>query len=582
MSESPASSRLPDKPVVPTQKLSITLSSSGVLLAAFAIQIIGFIGNLFLYRRIGLTEEGRLLIGTAQFFLLIGSSINGVGDLRLGTAYTFYIARGKPPRDNTLVYLIVRMMMVAAASVIIFAIAPIPIFGARLATGNADITALGLFVLLPVAWSFSTVYNQYYIGAGDSLRAQFPSLIEACARLPALYLVAYYAPSSFVLEGITLAYVVGALSSTLYSIPTVMAQSGPFRWGEAYRLYKFAWPLMASLMLNYLVTNMVPLIVNAGLGAARLTIFLAANAYRVLLLALPTAITTPLFPYLAGLHRQAAYESVRRVTWHALRYSAMMLVPGAVALVTYRYQFLDDLANRTYAIQGALPLAILVVGGIPLALSQIIQSSINAIGRQRLELYITSTSVVVMIGGIALLMPPWGILPAQDGLVAGASAVLASSVAALCLNTYFMETLIRVHIDPLSVVRITVSAIGTFAVFSFLNHSHLFPIQSAVQLFAAVVIGLTVYCFILAGTGELTASDVKWICGSIGLPRGVGATLARLCWNKATMDLLPIDLAKAPGLRSTEFPETFSGTTEMPSFGPLQPTDEVEEPKNER
>ena len=60
---------------------------------------------------------------------------------------------------------------------------------------------------------------------------------------------------------------------------------------------------MASLMLNYLVTNMVPIIVNAGLGAGRLTIFLAANGYRVLVLALPLAVTTPLFPYLAGLHR---------------------------------------------------------------------------------------------------------------------------------------------------------------------------------------------------------------------------------------------------------------------------------------
>ncbi len=416
---------------------------------------------------------------------------------------------------------------------------------------------------------------------GDSLRAQYPSLIEALVRLPILYLIAYYAPAGFVLEGITLAYVAGALSSTLYTIPTVVAQSGRYRWTEAYRLYKFAWPLMASLMLNYLVTNMVPLIVNAGLGAAKLTIFLAANGYRVLVLALPLAVTTPLFPYLAGLHRQEKYESVRRVTWHALRYSAMMLVPGVVALVTYRYQFLNDLANRTYAVQGALPLAILVIGALPLALSQIIQSSINAIGRQRLELYITSTSVAVMVGGILLLMPPWGILPAQDGLVAGAVAVLASSVAALSLNTYFMETLIRVHIHPLSIARITASAVGTFAVFSFLNHQNKFPINSAVQLLYAVVVGYIVYLFILAGTGELTADDVRRIGASISIPRRICEVLSRVCWNKASPDLLPIDLTTAPGLRSTEFPETFTGTTEMPSFGPIEPPSEDDETKRE-
>ncbi|HLN50554.1 MAG: polysaccharide biosynthesis C-terminal domain-containing protein [Thermoplasmata archaeon] len=578
-SENPAASPLPAKPAIPTQKLSLTLSSSAVLAAALAIQIIGFVGNLFLYRNIGLTGEGRLLIGTAQFFLLIGSSINGVGDLRLGTAYTYFIARGKPATDNTLVYLTVRMMMVGAASVIIFVIAPIPIAGHQLATGNSHIMSLGLFVLLPIAWSFSTVYNQYYIGAGDSLRAQYPSLIEAIARLPALFIVAYYVPAGDALEGITFAYVAGALCSTVYTIPAVVALRGKFRWGEAFRLYKFAWPLMASLMLNYLVTNMVPIIVNAGLGAGRLTIFLAANGYRVLVLALPLAVTTPLFPYLAGLHRQEKYESVRRVTWHALRYSAMMLVPGVVALVTYRYQFLNDLANHNYAVPGALPLAILVVGALPLALSQIIQTSINAIGRQRLELYITSTSVVVLVAAILLLMPPWGIFPAQDGLVAGAVAVLASSVAALCLNTYFMETLIRVHINPLSIARITASAVGTFASFSFLNHSNLFPVNSTLELLAAILIGFTVYFFILAGTGELTSNDVAQIGASVGLPRRLCDALERLCWNKSSPDLLPVDLARAPGLRSTEFPETFTGTTEMPSFGPLESEPEDESSK---
>lgn len=581
-SESPVSSPRTGKPVVPTQKLSLTLSSSAVLGAAFAIQLIGFFGNLFLYRNIGLTDTGRLIIGTAQFFLLIGSSINGVGDLRLGTAYTYFIARGKAPTDNTLVYLVIRMMMVAAAGVMIFVIAPLPIEGHALATGNVQITSLGLFVALPIAWSFSTVYNQLYIGEGNSLRAQYPSLIEAVARLPVLYLVAYYAPASFVLEGITLAYVAGALSSTLFTIPKVLANFGRFRWIEGIRLYRFAWPLMASLMLNYLVTNMVPLIVNAGLGAAKLTIFLAANGYRVLVLALPAAVTTPLFPYLAGLHRQEEYETVRRVTWHALRYSAMMLVPGAVALVTYRYQFLNVFANHTYATQGALPLAILVVGALPLALSQIIQSSINAIGRQRLELYITSISVAVMVGGIVALMPPWGLLPPQDGLIAGATAVLASSVAALGLNTYFMETLIRVHIHPLSIVRITASAVGTFAVFSFLNHSNLFPINSGLQLFAAIVIGFAAYFIILAGTGELTSSDVRRIGASIGLPPRACEALGRLCWNKAGPEVLPVDLTRAPGLRSTEFPETFTGTTELPSFGPIQPPRENNETKSHR
>ncbi len=552
-------------PAVPQQAHSLTLSSGAVFGASLAIQFIGVIGSIALYKQVGISVAGQALLGTAQLFLLIGSSINGVGDLRLGTAYTYYLARGKSALDNTTTYLVVRMLMVAAAGLILFALAPIPIFGAQLAQNPSQLLSLGIFLALPVLWSFSTVYNQMFIGLGNSLKAQYPGLVEAIVRLPVLIYVAYAVKT---VEGITLAYAVGASSSALYSLPALWPRIKGFSWSEGSRLFRFAWPLMGSLMLNYLVTNMIPLIVGAGLGRVQLSIFLAANGWRILVLSLPAAVTTPLFPYIAGLHQQERYESVRRGTWQALRYSAMLLVPGVVALVTYRYNFLNVFANARYAGPGATPLAILVIGAIPLALSQIIQSSINAIGRQRLELYITSTQVTVLFVAVALIMPPWGPFAIQPGIVAGSIAVLLSSVAALALNTYFMETLIRVHIHPWSIAGITGSAAGSFTALWLLNHFHLFPVSTWYQLLAAVVIGFVVYFFVLAAIGELTREDVERIGRSIGIPAGIYGPLSRLCWKRSAPDLAPVDLARAKGLRSTELPETFSGTRELPEIAP--------------
>ncbi len=545
--------------------------------AALATQLIGFVGSLFLYKEIGISLDGRVLLGTVQFFLLIGSSINGVGDLRLGTAYTYYLARGKPATDNTSAYLLVRMLMVAGAGLVIFVIAPLSIAGHQIATGNVELTSLGIFVALPVLWSFSTVYNQLFIGEGNSLKAQYPGLLESIARLPILIFVAYRDPT---IEGITLAYVVGATASTLYSLPAVSTRLRRFRWSEATRLFRFAWPLMASLMLNYLVTNMIPLIVNAGLGAAKLSIFLAANGFRILVLSLPAAVTTPLFPYLAGLHQLEKYESLRRGTWQALRYSSMLLVPGVVALVTYRYNFLNIFANAAYAQAGAIPLAILVVGAIPLALSQIMQSSINATGRQRLELYITSTQVIVLFATVFLLLWPGKLLPVSQGLIAASIAVLVSSVAAIVLNTYFMERLIAVHIHPGSIAGITVSAAGAFGAFWLLNHDHFFPISTWYELLSAVVLGFVVYFVILAAIGELSREDVHRIGSSIGLPVRLYMALGRLCWRLSSPDLPPIDLSRAAALHPTELPETFTGTTELPPLEQLpseKPPDESEE-----
>ncbi|MGA8303971.1 MAG: polysaccharide biosynthesis C-terminal domain-containing protein [Thermoplasmata archaeon] len=564
---SPASVASPTPPAVPQQALSLTLSSGAVFAASVATQVIGFVASLFLYKHIGVSTNGQILLGTVQFFLLIGSSINGVGDLRLGTAYTYFLARGRPATDMTTVYLVVRMMMVGLAGLFIFLIAPLSIGGAQIATGSVALTSLGIFVALPLLWSFSTVYNQLFIGVGNSLKAQYPGLIEAIARMPFLIFVAYY---DHTMLGLTLAYVAGATASTIYAAPAVIRRMRRFQRSEATRMFRFAWPLMGSLMLAYLVTNLVPLLV-AHLGAQDLSIFLAANGFRILVLSLPAAVTTPLFPYIAGLHRQEKYEAVREGTWQALRYSSILLVPGVVALVTYRTNFLNIFANRLYATPGAIPLAILVVGALPLALSQIMQSSLNAIGRQRLELYLTSTQVVVLFATAFLLLPPYGLLPAKDGLISASIAVLLSSIAAIVLNTYFLETLIRVRIQPLSIARITVSAAIAFGVISQLNR--VLPVSTWYQLLAVVVLCFVVYFFVLAWVGELSKQDVRRIGRSMGLPRRLYNALARLCWRVTSPGLPPVDLARAPGLRQPELPETFTGTTELPEIG-SPPSDE--------
>ncbi|MGI0070837.1 MAG: polysaccharide biosynthesis C-terminal domain-containing protein [Thermoplasmata archaeon] len=559
-------------PEVPKQAVSLTLSSGGVFAAAVATQLIGFAGSFFLYHHIGVSIQGQILLGTVQLFLLIGTSINGLGDLRLGTAYTFFLARGKPPTDNTTVYLVVRMILVGLCGLVIFALAP----STGITSGNLEWTALGIFVALPILWSFSTVYNQMYIGLGNSVRAQYPALLEATARLPVLIWVAYY---DHTILGLTIAYVVGAATSTVYAAPVVIRYLRGFQWTEWTRMFRFAWPLMGSLMLNYLVTNMIPLLVDEWLHARDLSIFLAANGFRILVLALPTAVATPFFPYIAGLHRQEKYQAIREGAWQALRYTSILLVPGVVALVVYRTNFLNIFTTRLYAVPGALPLAILVVAAIPLALSQIMQSTLNSIGRQRLELYLTSAQVAVLIASVILLVSPWGVLPASDRLVGASVAVLLSSVAAIALNTYFLETLIRVRIQPWSILRITLSAAIAFGAISRLNRY--LPVSSWYQLASVVVLCFVVYFLVLALTGELSKQDVQRIGGSMALPPRWRDGIARLCWRKSLPGLPPVDLSTAPGLRplrQTELPETFTGTTETPDIGSPLP-EEGTEPK---
>jgi len=563
--------------VVPTQAHSLTLSAGAVFAVSLLVQVLGLVVTVIFSKTITLTSAGKAWVGTVQLFLIIGSSISGVGDLRLGTAYSYFLARGRPATDLTATYLVLRLIMVGLAGLILFGIGPLDIAGHTLVSGPEEMLSFGVFMTMPILWSFSTVYNALYVGQGDSLKAQYPSLVESLVRLPLLIGVAFLWPT---ITSMTVAYAVGAGASALYSVLSVSRRLETLRTKEARRMFRFAWPLMGSLLLNYLVTNMVPLIINAQLNTIQLNIFLLANGWRILVLSLPAAVTTPLFPYLAGLHRKGEWEGVRRGTWQALRYSAMLLVPGVVAIVTYRSILLNVLANASYVGPATVPLAILVIGALPLAFSQIIQSSINAIGRQRLELYITSTQVAVLFAGIFLLMPPWGILPRGDVLVAGATAILASSVAALALNTYFMETLIRVHIHPRSIAAIAFSAAGGFFVISQFNR--FLPHNRYYQLLAGIVLGFVVYFAILIAIGELSREDVRRLGHSVSLPEWFIRPFERICWRKSSPDLAPVDLARAPGLRQVELPETFTGDTELPQIPPLPTNGEVEEERNDR
>ena len=72
--------------------------------------------------------------------------------------------------------------------------------------------------------------------------------------------------------------------------------------------------------------------------------------------------------------------------------------------------------------------------------------------------------------------------------------------------------------------------------------------------------------------GELTRTDVRRIGYSLSLPKEFVETLAQVPWKEAPPDLAAVDLSRATGFHSTELPETFTGTREMPEILPESET----------
>jgi O-antigen/teichoic acid export membrane protein len=502
-------------------------SSYGVFILTTLIQVMGVIstavvGHTFFHRIPSPgTPTGLTIWGEIVFFLLIASSINWLGDLRVGAAYTYYVSRGQPAKELTGTYLTLRVVLVS-----LIGLAALPatfVLGGALHFSYSSPTyqSFGLFLVLPVLWSPWMVVSQLRIARGSSIQAQYPQFVEVGVRTVAIISVIFLDPG---LLGFTYAFVIGAAASFAYCMPELWREISPPAQARAVQLLRYSWPLMGSLMFQFLASNAPPFFVTGLLHQSSLfAVFSWDNGWRILLLSVPSAVVLPLFPYLASFHARGDYALVQRKTWEALRFTALIVLPASIAIVVYRVPIPNVIVDGQVAQLGAITIALLAISAIPLGLSQVIGTALNSIGYQRLELYISGTIVAGMVASTVVLFQFY---PTLWAIAAG---VLVGSCAALGLNAYFMERLLRVRIRVLPIVRITVAALAAFLMMSelnrFVNPNHWWI------LFPFILLGFVVYSFVLAGIGELTKADLLTITGAVGLPDRLGHMLGRLCWR---------------------------------------------------
>lgn len=521
----------------------------------FVTQLVGYISSFFIARHIASPGAGLALVGFVQFNLILASSINTLGELRLGSAFVYFIARDSKAKWFTGTYFASRAGFVVLFGLALLGIAPY--IGIVAMTGGLTVPAgslylcLAIFMLLPLLWTPGMVYGQLFVGLGNSIRGQIPTLVEAIVRTSVLVFVALTFPTlggavnSHAIWGLTAGYVAGAAASSAVAIPTVWRHFVAPKWAEFRHLLSYSWPLLGSLGLLYLVTNGMPLVTRFFYDTQAVAIFNAANGFRVLLLALPTAVIVPLFPHLAGLHERKELGLLRDRIWRALRYTGMMVVPGAVLFVVYRVNLLLILFQKSYlgplpdAGGGAIPLAILAISAIPLTLSQIIGTALNSIGLQRLEFYLTSLQVVVLFACIfTFLAPSHAGVFGLGGLGSIALAALLSSIAALALNAYFLYTYMRLPFRWRPVWTIPLAAVAEFLVMSRLdalaNVNTFFAVDRWYQLLEIGILALAVYVLVLILVGELSRQDIRIFAGSIGIPDRWANLLAKICWRESS------------------------------------------------
>ncbi len=553
-----------------------------VFLNAVGGQFLGWIATHELFVRVAhgsADTVGLGYLGIATLYILISSMVYTLGDLRVGTAYVFFVARGGKAANLTSAYLLFRFLSLGAVALGFALLTPVlaPALGFTLAAGMLP---LDLFLLLPLIQTPSFVYSALASARGKAAEGVWPFVIENILRAGGLIVVAFLwtdAPSlagstmnllaihptvqlvgAGIVTDIALAYIVAAIVPFfLLFVHSRISPLGLYR-GMSFRgsgseirtMLVFAAPLIGAMFLSYAVSSLPPFFVAAAYPTDQgyVQAFASANAFLLLLMFLPNAITVPLFPDMASLFVRGEHRELRRRTRKSLRWTVLILAPAILACIVFRRILLNDLYSAvvsTGPYDAEYALAILAASVLPQALFRITGSVLDAVGQQKRELYLSTIQLVVLTASLVGFLWPTSPLRAL-GITGAALAVFLSMSAGFLANAWYLHKYVRVHPSPRPYITIVLAAAATFLIFSrtavgdfgaLFGHPELaIPVASPPVLAVTVLAGLLLYVLLLAAVGELTKEDVLELGGSLGLPAALPRLLSRLCWRESWPD----------------------------------------------
>lgn len=519
----------------PVRRLKFGTNTTMAFLVSVIGQVMGWVGTkeIYLHAIQSSTSPGAAFLGTATFFVMLSSIIVGLGALKMNTAYTFFVARGAPKRTLTGTYLLFNLLSFSALSTLVVILAVIfnwfPGYN----------SSLVLIMLLPVVGIPASVYAVLQNVEGRTAIGQIPVLIEVSVRISLIVFFAqefnnqniYTSFGHSLVFDIALAYFLGGVASLLYSLPVLREVSLERFVPTLKDMATFALPLMGGMFFTYAAGMIVPVIVRILAGPTVLLYYSSDNAFLILLMFIPSAVCTPLFPDLARMHVRGEDDQLKLRIRQSIRYTLMLLAPAMIAIAVFRVDLLNIMYSGAVVAMGGTALIIFAIAVLPTALFRITATALDSVGLQKRELYISFVQFVVVVAATWALTPQYLVLGA-------AAAMLIAMSASLGMNAYWLHRYLPLSFPLRAIVTVLLASLATFLLLSSANFSHLLggiglhlAVDKWYVLLPVIMSGLFLYLLILAAVGELAKQDVLDLVRTLGLPESWGKPFTRLCWR---------------------------------------------------
>ena len=207
------------------------------------------------------------------------------------------------------------------------------------------------------------------------------------------------------LWGVMLGWLIGDLCGFLLFSGYILRSFGMPSFGFGLkRLLGFSWPLYLSSWVSFGYNWFDRALLVAYVPLAEVGVYnVAVTAFGVMY-AIPSAISTALFPQYSELQGRDGMRSLEKAVRTASRYVVYVVIPLAVGLAATAYPAISLFTGRIYEV-GALPLAILSLFGAATCVGAALSDIFSIAERTRVSaiLNFIVVSVSVLLG--VLLLP---------------------------------------------------------------------------------------------------------------------------------------------------------------------------------
>lgn len=373
----------------------------------------GYATNLFLARLLGPSSYGVYGLLTAIMTALNLMQVNGVPQ-----AVSNYIASNKKMADAIFYSgLIVQILLTTILTLLLFMLAPVvaQIFNIENGTHYIRLVAL----IFPL-YSIFSLYIGFYNGLQNFTRQANMYSLYAIAKLVFIILLAI----KFQLTGVIVGFIIAPILPILYGLRLHKPESSfPKRM-----ILSYSMPLMVFATISILLFSIDLFTLKAMVSDLRVIgYYSAAQSIALIPFLAVNSIGQVMFPTIARLVAEGAYDSAAEAVSNAWKYMWLILVPMLGIIFGLAHNVVSLLFGVEY-VAATDTLRILIFGYLLLSIFSLFSSVLNGIGKLRSSIGCALGGAVVTIAACLILIPQFG---ASGAAIATTLGGLFAAIAAM-------------------------------------------------------------------------------------------------------------------------------------------------------